>query len=64
MKQSLEQRQHGEGLSVADYVRESIIAPDVHVVDGFVVGQMHPGWDQYLTPEQIESLVALLVERS
>lgn len=51
------------GLTTAEYVRQSIIEPDAFVVDGFVAGQMFPGWDQYLTPEQIDSLVTLLTDR-
>ena len=51
-----------DGLTAAEYVRESIVDPDAYVVDGFVLGQMHPGWDDYLSAEQIESLVELLVE--
>lgn len=51
-----------DGLTAAEYVRESIVDPDAYVVAGFVPGQMNPGWDDYLSAEQIESLVALLVE--
>ena len=51
-----------DGLTTAEYVRQSILEPDAYVVDGFVAGQMYPGWDQYLTPEQIDSLVVLLAD--
>lgn len=51
-----------DGLTAAEYVRESIVDPDAYVVTGFVAGQMHPGWDRYLSAEQIDSLVELLVD--
>jgi mono/diheme cytochrome c family protein len=51
-----------QGTSDADYIRQSIVDPDAYVVDGFVRGQMNSGWDDYLSDEQIESLVALLLE--
>ncbi len=47
-------------LSNAEYVRQSILDPDAYVVPGYVAGQMTGGWDQYLTREQIDSLVELL----
>lgn len=50
------------GLSVAEYVRQSIVAPDNHVVSGFAEGQMPGNWEVLLTPEQIESLVSLLAK--
>lgn len=45
----------------ADYIRQSIVDPDSYVVEGFVPGQMNPGWDEYLTEDQVESLVTLLL---
>lgn len=50
------------GVSDAEYVRDSIIDPDAHLVDGFSAGQMNPGWDDYLSDEQINSLVEFLLE--
>ncbi len=49
------------GMTASDYVREAIVAPDAHVVDGFEPGQMPGGWDELLTKEQIDSLVDLLL---
>jgi cytochrome c551/c552 len=48
------------GLSDREYVRQSIVDPDIHVVDGFTEGQMNSGWVDYLTDAQIESLVEFL----
>jgi mono/diheme cytochrome c family protein len=49
-----------DGLTTAEYVRQSILDPDAYVVAGFVAGQMQPVWGDYLSPEQVESLVVLL----
>jgi mono/diheme cytochrome c family protein len=50
------------GVSTTDYVRESIVDPDAYLVDGFSAGQMTGGWDEYLSDEQINSLVEFLLE--
>ena len=50
------------GMSNHDYVRESILDPDQYIVDGFSAGQMSSGWGDYLTEDQIESLVVLLAD--
>lgn len=51
-----------DGMSDAEYVRESILEPDVYVVKGFAAGVMSPIWDEYLTDDQIESLVTFLLD--
>lgn len=48
------------GLTQAEYIRESILEPDAYLGEGYVAGQMPGGWDDLLSPEQIESLIALL----
>ena len=48
------------GQSDAEYIRESIVDPDGHVVDGFSAGQMTTGWLEHLTEEQVDSLVEFL----
>ena len=50
-----------EGLSAADYLRQSILEPDAHVVDGWPAGQMLPVYGDRLTENQIESLVEYLL---
>jgi nitric oxide reductase subunit C len=50
------------GLSAADYLRQSIGDPDGFVVNGYAAGQMPGGWDESLSGEQIESLVAFLLD--
>lgn len=50
------------GQSAADYLRESIVNPDAFVVPGFSAGQMATEWTDYLTDEQINSLVEALLE--
>ena len=48
------------GLSASDYLRQSITAPDAHVVEGFNSGVMPKGWD--LSETQIDSLVEYLLD--
>lgn len=48
-------------LSAAQYLRVSIINPTAYVVDGFAAGVMPGVYQQGLTPEQIEDLVAYLL---
>lgn len=49
------------GMAAADYVRQAIVEPDAHIVDGFSAGQMAGGWEELLTTEQIDSLVQLFL---
>ena len=48
------------GMSADDYLRESIIAPEAFIVDGYSGGVMPSGWD--LTEAQIDSLVEYLLD--
>jgi cytochrome c oxidase subunit 2 len=54
----------GEGKSLEEYVRESIVAPDAAVVEGFPEGTMPQNYEQDLSPEQLDALVAYLVEQA
>ena len=49
------------GTAADDYVRQSILEPDAHIVAGFESGQMPGGWEELLTAEQVDSLVDLLL---
>jgi len=49
------------GMSAEDYIRESILHPDNYVVEGFDPGVMVQVWEQTLTPEQVDNLVAYLL---
>jgi cytochrome c len=49
------------GMSGEEYLRESILAPDAYIVEGFPVGQMLPDLDEKLNPDQIDDLVAFLL---
>jgi ferredoxin len=49
------------GLSAEQYLRQSITDPDAFIVDGFPSGQMLPGFEQSLTPVEIENLVSFLL---
>ncbi|WP_129629745.1 c-type cytochrome [Candidatus Oscillochloris fontis] len=48
-------------LSPAQYLRTSIVAPNSYVVEGFAPGIMTQTFEQALSPEQIEDLVAYLL---
>lgn len=50
-----------EGLSAEDYLRQSIVDPDAFIVPGFSKGQMVGGFDESLTPEQVDSLISFLL---
>ncbi len=49
------------GVSAEDYLRESIVAPDAHVVAGFGAGIMPRVYGDELTAEQVSDLVAFLL---
>lgn len=49
------------GLSAEDYLRESILDPDAYVVEGYPAGQMLPIYEDRLSPEEIDALVAYLM---
>lgn len=49
------------GQPAGDYLRQSILAPDAHVVDGFMAGVMYQDYSQELTEAQINALVGYLL---
>ena len=49
------------GVSAKDYLRESIINPDAHIVDGFVGGVMYQTYSEQLSESEVDDLVAYLV---
>lgn len=51
------------GVSAEEYIRNSITHPDDYVVEGFDPGIMVQVWEQKLTTEQIDSLVAFLISQ-
>ncbi|RPI58555.1 MAG: hypothetical protein EHM56_01505 [Chloroflexi bacterium] len=48
------------GMSAEDYIRQSIVEPDAHVVEGFSPGIMPGTYGTQLTEQQISDLVAYL----
>ncbi len=48
------------GMTSEEYLRQSIIDPDAYVVDGFPAGQMLDIYEEALTGDEIDSLVAYL----
>lgn len=49
------------GLRAEDYLRQSIVEPSAFVVDGFEDGKMPADWEEMLSPEEVEALVAYLL---
>ena len=50
-----------EGQSAEEYLRESIVEPDAHIVEGFTAGVMYQNYGEDLTDQQIDDLVAYLL---
>jgi nitric oxide reductase subunit C len=49
------------GLSAEEYLRQSILHPDAHLVEGFPAGTMPQVWGDELSNEQIDQLIAFLM---
>lgn len=49
-----------EGLSTRQYLRQSILLPDQHIVDGWPSGQMLPIYRERLTEEDLDALLTYL----
>jgi cytochrome c2 len=49
------------GLSAEEYIRQSILDPNAYVVEGFPAGQMLQNFEDLLTAEDIDNLVAFLL---
>ncbi|MCB9434861.1 MAG: disulfide bond formation protein B [Ardenticatenaceae bacterium] len=49
------------GQSAEAYLQQAIVNPDAHVVDGFTAGVMYQNYEEALTKEQINALVAFLL---
>ncbi len=49
------------GLDAREYLRQSILEPDAHVVEGYRAGQMLPIYEDRLSQPQIDALVEYLL---
>lgn len=49
------------GQSAEEYLQESILNPDAHLVEGFPAGTMPQVWGDELTSEQVDQLVAYML---
>lgn len=49
------------GMSAEDYLHESIVSPDAHIVDGFTPGVMYQNFGAELNEQEIADLVAYLL---
>jgi mono/diheme cytochrome c family protein len=52
------------GEDAATYVRNSIVNPSAHTVEGYIAGLMPAGLDARMTPEELDALVAWLIDPS
>ncbi len=50
-----------EGMSAEDYLRESILDPDAHIVEGFVPGVMPPNLATELKAGEVNDLVVYMM---
>jgi len=50
-----------EGMSAEEYLHESIVSPDAHVVEGFTPGVMYQNFGEELNEQEIADLVAYLL---
>ncbi len=53
--------QQVEGMTAEDYLRQSILEPDAHIVEGFSAGIMPSNWGEVLSEEDINNLIAYLL---
>ena len=49
------------GMSAEDYLRESILEPNAHIVDGFSPGVMYQNYANELTTDEVDALVAYML---
>jgi mono/diheme cytochrome c family protein len=49
------------GMSAEEYLRQSILEPDAHLVDGFQPGTMQQNFAVLLSDEEVDHLVAYLM---
>lgn len=52
------------GMSAEEYIHESIMDPDAHIVDGFTAGVMYQNYGAELPEAQINDLVAFLLTQN
>jgi mono/diheme cytochrome c family protein len=53
-----------EGMSAAEYVHQSIVEPNTHIVEGYMAGIMPPTFAQQMSEEEINGLVEWLLAQS
>jgi mono/diheme cytochrome c family protein len=49
------------GMSAEEYLKESIVEPNAHVVEGFSPGVMYQNYGKELSTEQIDALAAYML---
>lgn len=53
----------GDATTAAEYIRESIVDPNIYVVEGYQPNVMPQTFDQTLSEQQINDLVAFLMQQ-
>jgi cytochrome c2 len=51
----------GQAEDANGYLRESILDPDAYMVEGFEAGVMYQAYDEVLSEEEVDDLVAFLL---
>lgn len=49
------------GMNAQDFLRQAILEPDQHVMEGYPAGVMYPNYGKDLSQEDIEALVAYML---
>lgn len=49
------------GKTAEQFIRESIVSPDAHIVEGFTAGVMYPNYAKDLSEQEVADLVAYLL---
>lgn len=49
------------GMNAAEFLKQAIVEPDKHIMEGYPAGVMYPGYGKDLSQEDIEALVAFLL---
>ncbi|MDX1413626.1 MAG: c-type cytochrome [Candidatus Promineifilaceae bacterium] len=50
-----------EGMAAEDYLRESIVDPDAHIVEGFTPGVMYQNFGEELQAREVNDLIAYML---
>ncbi|MCX8062275.1 MAG: cytochrome c [Anaerolineales bacterium] len=49
------------GMSAEAFLRQAILEPDKHLMEGYPAGVMYPNYGKDLAPEEIDALIAFML---